>query len=59
MLEAAGIRPTPPEGGWQWYGRTPVLREISQEVKSKYNHRGFYFDNDLALFAEVVKSERR
>ncbi|MDR2056524.1 MAG: 4Fe-4S binding protein [Desulfovibrio sp.] len=59
MLEAAGITPTPPEGGWQWYGRTPVLQEISQEVKSKYNHRGFYFDSDIALFAEVVKSERR
>lgn len=59
LLEAAGITPTPPEGGWQWYGKTPTLQEIPAEVKAKYNHRGFYFDNDIALFADVVNSERR
>jgi ferredoxin len=59
MLEAAGIRPTPPEGGWQWYGRTPTVQEIPREVKEKYKHRGFYFDDDIALFAQIVNSERR
>lgn len=59
LLAAAGITPTPPEGGWQWYGKTPTLQEIPEDVKAKYNHRGFYFDNDIALFAEVVQSERR
>lgn len=59
MLEAAGITPTPPEGGWQWYGKTPNLRDIPAEVKAKYNKRGFYFDEDFALFDDIVKSTRR
>lgn len=59
LLEAAGITPKPPQGGWQWYGKTPKLSEIPEEVKEKYNKRGFYFDDDLALFADVVKSDRR
>jgi ferredoxin len=59
ILEAAGINPTPPEGGWQWYGKTPTLKEIAPEIKKKYSKRGFYFDDDLALFAEIVNSSRR
>lgn len=59
LLEAAGVNPVPPEGGWQWYGRTVKLQEIPESVKAKYNHRGFYFDNDIALFVEIVNSERR
>ncbi len=59
LLEAYGINPTPPEGGWQWYGRTPTLQEIPEEIKAKYNHRGFFFDEDIKLFKSVVDSERR
>ena len=59
LLDAAGISPTPPECGWQWYGKTVTLQEIPEDIKAKYNHRGFYFDNDIALFADVVASERR
>ncbi|CAK7022124.1 MAG: Ion-translocating oxidoreductase complex subunit B [Desulfovibrio sp.] len=59
LLDAANITPTPPEGGWQWYGKTTTLQEIPESIKAKYNHRGFYFDNDIALFTEVVESERR
>ncbi len=59
MLDAAGITPTPPEGGWQWYGKTPQLKDIPAEIKQKYNKRGFYFDDDLALFNEIVNSPRR
>lgn len=59
LLEAAGITPRRPEGGWQWYGKTPNLRDIPAEVKAKYNKRGFYFDDDLALFAEIIDSPRR
>ncbi len=59
LLEAHGIHPVPPEGGWQWYGRTPTLQEIPEKIKAKYSHRGFYFDEDIKLFESVVQSDRR
>jgi NAD-dependent dihydropyrimidine dehydrogenase PreA subunit/bacterioferritin-associated ferredoxin len=59
LLDAAGLTPVPPEGGWQWYGKTPTLQDIPEAVKARYKHRGFYFDNDIALFTDIVKSERR
>ena len=59
LLHAAGITPVPPAGGWQWYGKTPTLQEIPAEVKAKYNHRGFYFDGDIALFTEILNTPRR
>jgi len=59
LLEAAGITPTPVKGGWQWYGRTPTIQEIPEAVKAKYQNRGFYFDEDIKLFASVVQSDRR
>lgn len=59
LLEAAGITPLPPPGGWQWYGKTPNLRDIPEEVKEKYGKRGFYFDEDLALFGDIAASTRR
>lgn len=59
LLDAAGISPTPPSGGWQWYGKTPNLRDIPDAVKEKYAKRGFYFDEDLALFSDIVASPRR
>ena len=58
MLEAAGITPTPPEGGWQWYGKTVTLQEIPEEVKNKYQSRGFCFEQDLALFDKIENSKR-
>lgn len=59
LLAAHGVALTPPEGGWQWYGLTPTLRDIPEAVRAKYNSRGFYFDDDLRLFDSVVDSERR
>lgn len=59
LLEAHGITPTPPEGGWQWYGRTPTLQDIPPAIRAKYNPRGFYFEDDLRLFEAIVQSERR
>lgn len=59
LLDAAGITPTRPEGGWQWYGKTPNLKDIPDDVKARYNKRGFYFDDDLALFQEIIDSPRR
>ncbi|SMB99038.1 BFD-like [2Fe-2S] binding domain-containing protein [Thermanaeromonas toyohensis ToBE] len=54
LLEAAGIKPAPPKGGWQWYGRTPTVWDIPEEVKQKYASRGFYFDEDIKLFERVI-----
>ncbi|KKM11364.1 (Fe-S)-binding protein [Clostridiales bacterium PH28_bin88] len=57
LLEAAGIKPQPPKNGWQWYGRTPTVWEIPEEIKAKYNKRGFYFDEDIKLLDEVVAAK--
>lgn len=59
LLEAAGVTPTPPVDGWQWYGKTVVLKEIPQAVKAKNANRGFCFDEDQALFESIAQSERR
>lgn len=59
LLKAHGVTPTPPEGGWQWYGLTPTLQDISPEIRAKYNSRGFYFEEDLKLFESIVQSDRR
>ena len=60
LLQAAGVTPHPPKG-WQWYGLTPAVWNIPEEVKRKYNKNGFYFEEDIQLFQQVVeaKSERR
>lgn len=56
FLEAAGVKPEPAPGGWQWYGRTVVAWEIPEEVKKKYASRGFYFDEDIELFNRIVNA---
>lgn len=56
LLEAAGIELKPPKNGWQWYGRTATVWEISEKVKKKYSSRGFYFDEDLELLNKVVSA---
>jgi heterodisulfide reductase subunit A len=60
LLQAAGVTPERP-AGWQWYGLTPAVWNIPEEIKSKYNSRGFYFAEDIELFKQAVaaKSERR
>jgi len=59
LLEAAGKHPTPPKGGWQWYGRTVTAWEIPEETKRKYNGRGFYFDADIELLDRVADADRQ
>jgi Pyruvate/2-oxoacid:ferredoxin oxidoreductase delta subunit/bacterioferritin-associated ferredoxin len=54
LLHAAGFHPTPPKGGWQWYGKTVTAWEIPEAVKKKYSGRGFYFDADLEVFERVI-----
>lgn len=60
LLKAAGITPEKAPG-WQWYGLTPTVFDIPEEVKKKYNSRGFYFDEDIRLLNKVVAAttERR
>lgn len=55
LLTAAGIELHRDEKGWQWYGLTPTAWDLSDEVKEKYNSRGFYFDEDKALLEEIAK----
>jgi len=56
LLDAAGHRPTPPRGGWQWYGKTVTAWEIPEETKRKYSGRGFYFDADIDVLDRVVNA---
>jgi NAD-dependent dihydropyrimidine dehydrogenase PreA subunit/bacterioferritin-associated ferredoxin len=58
LLEAAGINPERPEG-WQWYGKTPTIWDIPEEVKEKYNNRGFYFDKDIELLDKVAETRKK
>jgi len=55
LLYAAGIEPKPVEGGWQWYGKTVTIWEISDELKQKYSTKGFYFVEDENLFKKVME----
>ncbi len=60
LLKAADIEPVRPDG-YQWYGLTPTVWDIPEDVKAKYGSRGFYFDEDIKLLDKVVnaKPERR
>ncbi len=58
LLDAYGIKPVPPEGGYQWYGITPTIWDIPSEVKDKYNARGFYFEEDIRLLNEVKDTRK-
>lgn len=53
LLEAAGIKPSPPQGGWQWYGKTVTVWDIPKKVREKHSSRGFYFDEDEKLLDRV------
>lgn len=55
LLYAAEIEPKPVEGGWQWYGKTVTIWEISDELKQKYSKKGFYFAEDENLFKKVIE----
>ena len=57
LLDAAGIKPERPEGGYQWYGLTPTIYDIPKEIKEKYSSRGFDFKGDIEIFNEVRDAE--
>ncbi|NLN98398.1 MAG: 4Fe-4S binding protein [Eubacteriaceae bacterium] len=54
MVEAAGNKLQPIEGGHQWYGKTITAWELSDEVKDKYKSKGFFFDEDKELLDQIV-----
>lgn len=56
LLKAAGIDPERPNG-YQWYGLTPTIWDIPEDVKAKYNSRGFYFEEDIKLLNKVVNAK--
>ncbi|MBF8377639.1 4Fe-4S binding protein [Alicyclobacillus mali] len=55
LLRAAGIEPSPQKGFYQWYGSTPTIWDIPDEVKAKYASRGFYFDDDIEFLQSIQK----
>ncbi|WP_294001870.1 4Fe-4S binding protein [uncultured Megasphaera sp.] len=55
LLTAAGIELHPDPNGWQWYGLTPTAWDLPEDVKRKYNSRGFYFDEDRELLDKIAK----
>lgn len=56
LLNAAGITPERPSG-YQWYGLTPTIWDIPEDVKAKYNSRGFYFEEDIKLLNKVANAK--
>lgn len=56
LLNAAGITPEPAPG-YQWYGLTPTVWDIPEDVKAKYSKRGFYFDEDIRILDKVIAAK--
>ena len=54
MVQAAGNELHPNPNGFQWYGPTVTAWTIPEEVKKKYNSRGFYFDEDRKLLDSIA-----
>ena len=54
MVQAAGNELHPNPNGFQWYGPTVTAWTIPEEVKKKYNSRGFYFDEDRQLLDSIA-----
>jgi len=59
ILHAAGIVPERPDGGYQWYGLTPTVWDITEKIEKKYEQSGFYFKEDRKLLDSLVKADVR
>ncbi len=57
ILHAAGKEPERPDG-YQWYGMTSTVWDISEEVKSKYSKSGFNFESDIEVFEKVINAKK-
>lgn len=54
FLEAAGCKPEPPKGGWQWYGKTATLWEIPQDLFEDPEFAKYRFKDDKTLLKKLV-----
>lgn len=54
MVKAAGNELHPDPNGYQWYGTTVTAWDIPEEVREKYNSRGFYFEEDRDLLDKIA-----
>jgi ferredoxin len=54
LLDAAGVPLERNSDGWQWYGKTVTAWDMPEEVKQKYDSRGFYFKEDRELLDKIV-----
>jgi len=55
LVQAAGNELHPDPDCWRWYGVTVTAWDMPEQVKEKYNSRGFYFDEDRELLDRIVK----
>jgi bacterioferritin-associated ferredoxin len=59
LIQAAGIELKRNENGWQWYGVTATAWTLPEEVKQKYNSRGFFFEEDKELLDRVEHANQK
>ncbi|NJE13160.1 4Fe-4S binding protein [Thermococcus sp. LS2] len=57
LLEAAGYKPEPPKGGWQWYGRTATVWEIPQDLFENPEYAKYRFKEDKALLEKLLADD--
>ncbi|MCD6130538.1 MAG: 4Fe-4S binding protein [Candidatus Hydrothermae bacterium] len=57
LLEAAGYKPEPPKGGWQWYGRTVTVWEVPQDLLENPEYAKFRFKEDKALLGKLLVND--
>jgi ferredoxin len=57
LVQAAGYELAQNKDGWQWYGVTPTAWNLPEDVKKKYNSRGFYFEEDKELLEKIVHTK--
>jgi ferredoxin len=56
LLVAAGIE-LKRSRGWQWYGLTPTIWDITNDIKAKYSKLGYYFDKDMELLKKIIEGK--
>ena len=57
LLEAAGHKPKPPKGGWQWYGRTVTIWEVPQNLIEDPEYAKYRFKDDRVLLEKLLEND--
>lgn len=57
LLEAAGYKPEPPKGGWQWYGRTATIWEIPEDLFENPEYAKYRFKDDKILLEKLLENK--